>query len=204
MNEMLEKITGWLGGAAGRAIGIAVAAGAIVVLWFVWKAMSKRGSKTLPPEDELTIDVMRLGTEGPPASSPRLEFYNVPVRLALIVMAPAGRVRDLPPIPRWGDHYDAIVPGLSQVVAAHRPKICRWPAQPSARGFAHLFFQHVRLPGQGGKGSPWSSAAGLMKVEGQPVLVGMVFRTAEPSAHGQEVIDSEELWLRILRVVLNQ
>lgn len=201
MNELLEKITGWLGAAASWAVWAAAAAGAIVVLWFIWKAVGKRGSAASSPSDELTIDVMRLGTEGPPPSSPRLEFYNLPVRLALIVMAPAGRVRDLPPIPQWGDLYDAIVPGLSAVVAAHRPKICRWPAQPSARGFAHLFFQHVRLPGQSGKGTPWSSAAGVMKVEGQAVLVGMVFRTAEPSAHGQEVIESEEHWLRILRVV---
>lgn len=201
MNDLIEQLTGWLNTAAGWAVWIVVVAAAIAVLWFVWKIMGKRKPSSAPPTDDLTIDVMRLGNEGPPAAPPKLEFYNVPVRLALIVMAPAGRVRDLPPIPQWGELYDAIVPGLSKVVAAHRPKICRWPAQPSARGFAHLFFQHVRLPGQGGKGSPWSSAAGLMKVEGQPVLVGMVFRTAEPSAHGQEVIESEENWLRILRVV---
>ena len=89
---------------------------------------------------------------------------------------------------------------MSKVVAAHRPLVRRWPPQPSSKGFAHLFFQHVRLPGQGGKGSPWSSAAGLMKIEGQAVMAGMVFRTADPSAHGQEIIDSEEQWLRILRV----
>lgn len=200
MNDLIERIIGWLNAAAGWAVWIALVAGAIIVLWFVWKLLGKRKTAADAPTDDLTIDVMRLGTEGPPTSPPRLEFYNVPVRLALIVMAPAGRVRDLPPIPQWGDLYDAIVPGLSKVVAAHRPKVCRWPAQASARGFAHLFFQHVRLPGQSGKGTPWSSAAGVMKVEGQPVLVGMVFRTAEPSAHGQEVIDSEEHWLRILRV----
>jgi len=174
--------------------------GAIALLLFIiaWKVLA--GKKTTAPARpvDLKIDVMALGTDLPPAGGPVLEFYNVPVRLAAIVVAPAGRVRPLPS--QLDDVFDAIVPGLAQVVAAHQSVVRRWPMQPSVKGFAHMFFQHVRLPGQGGKGTPWSSAAGLVKIEGQPLMAGMVLRTESTSSHGQEIIDAEEKWLSILRV----
>ncbi len=177
-----------------------IAAAAIVLLYLLWKLLVSK-KKPLPAQvPDLAIDVMALGTAGPPSDAPVLEFYNVPVRLAAVVVAPAGRVRDLPPLNQLGDYYDAVVPGLSRVVATHRPLVRRWPSQLSARGFAHTFFGHARLPGEGGKGTPWCSAAGLAKIEGQPFMVGLVMRTATPSSHGQEIIPSEEHWLRILRV----
>ena len=181
-------------------MAIAGAVLALVVVFILWKLLAGGRRTTVAAPPSLTIDVMALGTQGPPPGGPTLEFYNIPVRLVAIVLAPAGRVRELPPENEWAELFDAIVPELSKVVAAHRPLVRRWPAQASSKGFAHQFFQHVRLPGQGGKGTPWSSAAGLMKIEGQAVMAGLVFRTADPSAHGQEIIDSEEQWLRILRV----
>ena len=184
--------------AAGNWLPVAIAAAiAIVFLFVVWKILAGRKRKAPPPAVDLKIDVMALGTDAPPAGGPVLEFYNVPVRLAAIVVAPAGRVRPLPG--ELDDVFDAILPGLAQVVATHKPVVCRWPPQLSAKGFAHMFFQHVRLPGEGGKGTPWSSAAGLVKIEGQPLMAGMVLRTESTSSHGQEIIDAEEKWLSILR-----
>jgi hypothetical protein len=196
---ILEQIQNAVGGEGTWQV-LAVAAVAMAVALFIaWRLFSGR-RPAAPAAPNLTIDVMAQGTQGPPVGGPTLEFYNIPVRLAVVVLAPAGRVRDLPPEGQWHDLFDAIVPGLADVVASHRPLVRRWPSQPSSRGFAHQFFQHVRLPGQSGKGTPWSSAAGVMKIEGQAVMAGMVFRTQEPSAHGQEIIESEEQWLRILRV----
>ena len=131
---------------------------------------------------------------------PMLELYNVPVRLAAIVLAPAGRVRDLPPNDQLGPLLDAIVPGLDKVVALHRPLVAAaGPIRP-ARGFAHVFFSNVRLPGSAGKGTPWSSVAGVFKVHNQPIMAGLVLRAAKPNNFGQTIVDSEDKWLGCLRV----
>jgi hypothetical protein len=197
MDELLKKANELLpGGAVACVLGGVVVLVAVVVLW---KLLTRRKPKAAAPPD-LRIDVMALGAHGPPAGGPVLEFYNVPVRLAAIVLAPAGRVRELPPLDQLGDVFDAIVPGLASVVAAHRPLLRKWPPQPSTRGFAHQFFAHARLPGEGGKGTPWSSAAGVLKIEGQAMMAGMVLRTEGTSSHGQEIIERPEQWLRTLRV----
>jgi len=172
----------------------------LVLAVIVWKLILGRREKPDEPSAALRIDVMALGNEGPPSEGPTLEFYGVPVRLAAIVIAPAGRVRDLPPPEDMGDILEAIVPGLARVVSTHRPVAKRWPPQFSSKGFAHMFFQYVRLPGDGGKGTPWCSAAGIFKIEGQPMMAGMVFRTQSTSSHGLAIIDAEEKWLGTLIV----
>jgi len=192
-----EEAVGWL---SGNLTACIVAAVAVVAVYILWKVLAA-GKKELPkPAPDLTIDVMSLGSLGPPEGAPVLEFYNVPVRLAAVVLAPAGRIRQLPPIDQLGDVLDAIVPGLARVVATHKPLVRKWPAQGSAKGFAHTFFGHVRLPGEGGKGTPWSSAAGLMKIEGQPLMAGLLLRTESTSSHGQQIVEAEEKWLAMLRV----
>ena len=139
----------------------------------------------------------------PPPGPPTLEFYNLPVRLAAIVLAPVGRVRTLPSREDLPGVVDSIVPGLDRVAIAHKPLIRAWPAQVSARGFAHAFFQHVRLPGDHGKKTPWCSVAGRFMVDDQPMMAGLVLRAAAPNRHGQYVMEREEQWLGILRIRLD-
>jgi hypothetical protein len=163
--------------------------------------MFGRRRRALPKQvPDLAIDVMALPTVRPPEGGPALYYFNVPVRLAALVLAPAGRVRELPPLNQLNDIIDSIVPGLARVVAAHGTLIRRWPAQLSSKGFAHQFFTHARLPGQGGKGTPWSSAAGLFKIEGQPLMAGLILRAEAPTNLGQRIIEQEAQWLDILRI----
>ncbi|MBN2583121.1 MAG: hypothetical protein JXL80_08635 [Planctomycetes bacterium] len=195
LRQILDTITGLTGAALAAVI---LAAIVLVLVLIVWRVLSGRRRGEPERRLDLNIDVMALGTHDAPIGGPVLEFYNVPVRLAAVVVAPAGRVRPLPDA--LDDVFDAIVPGMARVVAIHRPVVRRWPPQLSAKGFAHMFFQHVRLPGEGGKGTPWSSAAGLLKIEGQPLMAGLVLRTESPSSHGQEIVQKEEQWLSMLRV----
>lgn len=191
----------WILDAIASPVACAVLGAIVLVLAAIlWKVITGRSEKPTEPSAGMRIDVMALGTHGPPPGGPVLEFFGTPVRLAAIVIAPAGRVRDLPPPEDMADILDAIVPGLARVVSAHRPLAKRWPPQFSSKGFAHMFFQYVRLPGDGGKGTPWCSAAGIFKIEGQPIMAGMVFRTESTSSHGLEIIDAEEKWLGTLRV----
>ena len=133
-------------------------------------------------------------------AGPILEHYNVPVRLAAVVLAPTGRVLELPSIDQLPQLIDHIVPGLAQVMAAHRPLIRRWPSQLSAEGFAHAFFTQARLPGDGGKGTPWCSVAGRFKIHRQSLMAGLVMRAESNNNFGQSIIHKEHEWLGILRV----
>ncbi|MHB8899860.1 MAG: hypothetical protein ACYC6Y_14025 [Thermoguttaceae bacterium] len=181
-------------------IGPAIlAAGVIVVLVAVAiarRAWRRRHAVRGRIEPELAIDVERLSVEAPPRSGPGLTFYNLPVRLVAIVLAPAGRAGVLPGPEGMPALLDAIVPGLAEVVAAHKPVRLLWPEQLSGSGFAHSFFIHVRLPGEGGKGTPLSSAAGIARTHLGSVMVAMVVRAERPNSYGQQILESEGDWLR--------
>ncbi|MFZ5832544.1 MAG: hypothetical protein ACOY3P_20850 [Planctomycetota bacterium] len=177
-----------------------LAAAVVVVLLVLRRVFARRRPAAPQPQQDLTIHVDSLGEEGPSPNGTVLEYYGLPMRLAAVVLAPAGRVAELPPTANLDRLFEAIVPGLSDVVLDHRPLLRRWPAQMSVRGFAHQFFQHVRLPGDRGRGTPWSSVAGIAKLDGKSFLVGLVLRAAKDNAHGQEEIEAEGYWLRNLRV----
>ena len=158
----------------------------------------RRGS--VSEERDLSVDISTLPAIPMPKSGPVLEFYNWPVRLALIIIAPAGTGSVTPSADRWNDAFDSIVPGLSKVVNSHRPTIRTWPVQLSTSGFASRFFQYVPLPGDRGKGTRYSSIAGCFNMENRGMLVGLVFETEEPDRHGQYTVTDPSEWLGILRV----
>jgi len=199
--DLQKKIAEATGVGLGDLVRLLVLVAVAIVLAYVLWALLKRRKRVLPPQvPDLAVDVMSLPTAGPPASGPALYYYNVPVRLAAVVLAPAGRVRDLPPPGQLDDVLDSIVPGLAQVVSTHAPLVRYWPRQLSAKGFAHAFFGHARLPGQGGKGTPWCSAAGIFKIEGQPLMAGLVMRAQTTSNLGQAIVEREAQWLDLLRI----
>jgi len=200
VDKQLDKVKEAAGSLGGDAIQWVIVIAVIAVALVIVLKLLKGKKKRVTGGAGQGIDVMALGNQGPPEGPPTLEFYNVPVRVAAMIVAPAGRVRDLPPVNQMGDVYDAIVPGLAQVVAKHKPLMRRWQPQVSAKGFAHTVFQTCRLPGEGGKGTPWCCAAGIFKIEGQPLMAGLIMRTESTSSHGQEVIDAPERWLACLRV----
>lgn len=177
-----------------------VALVALVVLYVVWKILSRQRGRLPQREPKLVIDVDTLGAAGPPPAGPRLEHYHVPVRLAAVVLAPAGRAGRLPPRERMGQAFEAIVPGLAEVARTHSSLVRLWPEQLSTSGFAHAFFRHVKLPGDAGKGTCWCSAAGTAKLQGKSIMVGMVMRTDSPNSFGQIVVERETQWLDILRI----
>jgi hypothetical protein len=199
--SFLDKLTDFFKPVAGNSLNnILLAAVAVIVLWIAWRLVRRRRRAPPPLGPDLKVLLSELGDDGPPPGPPVLELYNLPMRLAAIVLAPVGRVSDLPPDEELPTLVEAIVPGLDQVMALHRPLVRRWPNQVSARGFAHLFFANAKLPGDGGKGSPWSSVAGMFKVKGRPLMVGLVFRAAGPNSLGQTIIEAEHQWLGCLRV----
>ena len=142
-------------------------------------------SRTSEAEEERpsTLDVSSLGDSGP-NGTPTLECYNVPTRLAAVVMAPSGRGGSMPPTPFWPKMLDASVPGIGEIVERDQPQMIEWPAQLSTSGFAHTFFKLVPLPGDQGKSTPWCSLAGRCESEFDPVMVGLVMRAEKPNNLG--------------------
>jgi hypothetical protein len=172
----------------------------LVIISFLWRLLVRRKKPPRPLPPDLHVDVSQLDDSGPPLQAPTLRYYHTPMRLAVIVLAPAGRDRTLPPPEDLHEVVEAIVPGLSKVIAAHKPVVYRWPTQLSTQGFAHSFFANVKLPGDGGKGTPWCSAAGVFRFQGQVTLAGLVM-CAESAIHfGRRKIEEEEKWLDVLRV----
>ncbi|HIQ20575.1 MAG TPA: hypothetical protein EYH34_04965 [Planctomycetes bacterium] len=176
-----------------------IAAAVLASLYVFWRLVRRRRALVVDLR-EPEIDVNQLGEAGPPETGPRLEYYHVPVRLAAIILAPAGRGQRLPPPEQRGELLEAIVPGLASVVQSHETLVQHWPPQLSIHGFTRTVFARIRLPGEAGKGTPWCVTAGVFRFQGQITLAGLVMRAAGVVYFGRREIEDETKWLDVLRV----
>jgi hypothetical protein len=173
----------------------------LLLLAVILMLLLRRGvQRKEPPPVDLRVNLQDLPAGGPPAVGPRLEFYGTPVRLAVLVLAPAGRRAENADPPPLAQLYEHVVPGLAEVVAAHRPLIRLWPGQLSTRGFTTSFFHHVRLPGDRGKGTPWCSAAGRFEAGPQQYLAGVLCVADQANSLSQVTVEHAGDWPGVLRV----
>jgi len=201
VDEQLDKVADAVGGLDSNMIMYAaIAVAGLVVLYILYRIL--RGKKQAPDQRvaDQGIDVATLGSDPVPSAAAQLEFYHLPVRLAALVLAPAGRLGNLPPPGDLNRVYDAIVPGLARVVATHKPLIRRWSGQLSVKGFAHVVFQKCPLPGDNGKATPWSTIAGVAEFDGQPLMAGLILRAESSNSHGQQIVNEAHAWLDRVRV----
>lgn len=176
-------------------IAVCLVVGAIVVHWLL-----RHRKKQERPTIDLSIDVSQLVDKGPALDEPHLDFYGTPVRVAAIVIAPAGRQGELPQPELLPGALEHLVPGLSDIIAHQRPLIRRWPEQLSSQGFVHSFFNNVSLPGSRGKGSPWCSIAGRLQLGERGILVGLLCIAGSSNGLSQVIVEHEGQWPDILRV----
>ena len=125
-------------------------------------------------------------------------MYNVPVRLRLVVLAPAGAERHIDP------HearliLERIVPRLGSVVDSDFPRIRVWPGQLSHKGFSSAFHRHTRKPDPEGAPLRWILVAGRARIGKQPVLVGLGLWADKPNTMGRITLDAHQ-WMDVLRV----
>jgi hypothetical protein len=152
------------------------------------------------PRPDLFLDVTTLGERTPPVDGPQLDCYHLPVRIALVVLAPLGRTGEQPPDEELSRLLEGIVPGLARVYGRDRPEVRRWPPQLSFHGFTRTFFANIRLPGARGKATPWCSLAGRAELDGRKFVVGLALQAARPNSLSEHVVDREGAWLDALRV----
>ncbi len=189
---------------AGRGmLGYLLVALVLVVVWWGAPRLLRRWRQRRPTRRdtaarEPTLD--ELAPAGPPAHGPQLLLRNIPVRLVMVVLAPVGRGSPVPSSAEIPQIVDQIVPGLQKVAAAHGAAIKLWPPQLSTQGFASAFFGDQPLPGNRGKGSPWSALTGRFSTGDRPMLAGIILRAAAPNNLGQITLEDETRWLDALRV----
>ncbi|MEX1040874.1 MAG: hypothetical protein WDZ51_09605 [Pirellulaceae bacterium] len=154
-----------------------------------------------PSAEQVDISVDALTSSGPSSLlGPKLTLYNVPIRVVAIVVAPVGRTRQIPDEAELRRLMSQFLPGMMEVIRAHRPDFYRWPGQVSTSGFAQSFFVQANLPGNHGQGTPWAALAGRFESDGRPYLVGLVCCADEDNPIGQVIVERSPQWLDILRI----
>ena len=180
-------------------LGVGIVA-VVAVLFFIFSRLRRKKPQHASTQQPLEISVGELPTSAPPSEGAQLEVYNVPMRLALLVLAPVGREGQIPASEHLPIVVDAIVPNLMQVLNDHQPEFRRWPPQLSSQGFSQIFFNNVPLPGDAGKNTPWCSLAGRFETPNGHFLAGLICVAATPNAIGQTAITQPGQWLDIVRV----
>lgn len=191
----------WLGELAPYGWPIVGGAGfvAVLVVAFVVARLLRlfrRPAKEPDREAHLRED---LTTYPPPAAPPgpkRLTIDGVPVRIRLIVLAPAGQ-RELNPDDAQMT-LEHIRRGLGEAAVRDQPKVVIWPAQLSQTGFAPKFHRLVWAPIREGQVSPWVLAAGPAKLGKDPVLLGLALLADEPTTLGRIEVQAGQ-WYSLLR-----
>jgi len=186
-----EAADNWVLIAVGVGIGVAA-----VVLWRIATARKK-------PHLDLEAGLREHLAEYPPAppvvGGRRLTVNDVPVRLRLVVVAPAGKQQapvtpdDVPEL------LDDIRHGLGQFVAADKPRVRVWPPQLSVAGFAPTFHRLVESPDAGRERSRWIKLAGPARTGRRAILLGLAVFADEPVKLGDVQVETTE-WTELLRV----
>ena len=190
--NLLDQFSdGWLIAAVGAAVAVLIVISAIVQI---------RRRRPVDTGPSLTINLAAHDLGPPPASGPRLECHNVPVRMAVLVLAPVGRISEVPQGPALGALCEALLPGLANVVAAHKTAIRIWPAQLSPRGFAHSFLANIGLPPEKAKGSPWCAVAGKFDTGSHHYMAGMALRSDLANGLACFTMEKPSDWFDTLRV----
>jgi hypothetical protein len=173
------------------------AAAVLAAIVHFWRRRRKPQLDEAPIE---FVDVASLPAHGPPQGKPQLTCYGLPVRVAVVVIAPSGRGSAMPTEVKLSDVLDAAVPGLADIAREHAPRVDRWPAQLSSQGFMQAFFGHLRLPDDHGKGTPWTSVAGRVEHKGVQYVLGVVLCADRPNSLGEITIEHAGHWLDVLRL----
>jgi hypothetical protein len=159
------------------------------------------GRRKAPPEDWAKKLREDLSTYPPPpatAGKQRLTIYHVPVRIRLVVLAPAGKETEI----EAGEAealLNRVIPGLGNIAGHDHPRVRVWPPQMSQQGFATAFFRHTLTPQKEGQPSPWVLVAGRSQFNQPTLLLGLALLAHEPNNLGRVSLEPHQ-WLDVLRI----
>ncbi len=153
----------------------------------------KKAAKTLDLDEKLTEYPEIKKSSG----DRQLRAEGTPVRLRLVVIAPAGasevEVDELPEI------FDKLVLGLGEIFEYDKPRVKVWPRQSSYKGFASFFQARMLTGTEDGEPSRWVLFAGRVKIDKRQFMLGLALQSIKPNSVGRRTIDAHE-WANVLRV----
>jgi hypothetical protein len=170
----------------------------LLILWMLFKALF--GRRKPAPAKSPNLDE-ELGTYPalPPSTGDRqLRAEGVPVRLRLVVIAPAGNDAEVN-----ADQVQAmlerVLPGLGDFCRSDKARIKIWPRQLSYEGFAKHFQRNMITPEAEGEPSRWILLGGRAKLGKQQIMLGLGLQAVKPTTVGRRTVDAHE-WPTVLRV----
>ena len=134
----------------------------------------------------------------PSTGDRRLTIEGVPVRLRLVVVAPAGSESEFDD-EKIDKLLDRILPGLGGVFNADRPRVRIWPMQLSHEGFTKHLHRNTIIPEGERQLSPWAVVAGMAKLDDCQVMLGLGLQALKRTTIGRKSIGAHE-WDVLLRV----
>ena len=177
---------------------IAVGIGLVVAVLVLIRIAT--GRKRKPPDLEKN-QREDLAEYPPPPAAPgrRLTVNGNPVRLRLVVIAPAGKQHAALTADDVPDVLDDVFRGLGGYVAADKPRVRVWPPQLSAAGFAPTFHRLVTSPDAERTASRWMKLAGPARTGKRPILLGLAVLADEPVQLGDVQVETTE-WGELLHI----
>lgn len=167
--------------------------GALVVLFVLFKIMF--GKKKHPNLEQGMGENLASYPPPPAVTGPKqLTINGIPVRVRLVVLAPAGNQQQVS-ADEATDKLNDVLKGLGSLIKSDKPRIKIWPAQLSIPGFAPTFHRLVKVPT-----NEWIKIAGVAKVGGKPMLVGLAVLADEPNDVGELKLDHMD-WAETLQLV---
>jgi hypothetical protein len=182
-------------------VGGAVCIGAVIVLMLLLAVVrflfGGRGKKT-KDDGKLAENLADYPELKKTSGDRQLRAEGVPVRMRLVVMAPAGTAWDLE-MDEVPAILEKVIPGLGEIYKYDKPRIKIWPTQVSYQGFANHFHKNMKTGGEEGEQTRWVLVAGRIKVGKKQYMLGVALQSIKPNTIGRQIVDSHE-WATILKV----
>jgi hypothetical protein len=193
----VAALPGWVQGAI--ALGIVLVG--VLLLLAVLAALIRVvfGRKTpVPKPPNLEEDLSTYPPLQTSGGDRRLTVEGVPVRLRLVVLAPAGKQSTVEP-EKVEEILERILPGLGGICRYDKPRVRIWPIQLSYEGFTKHFHRNTLVTQEEGGLTPWVVVAGRAKLGRNQVMVGLGLQALKPTTVGRLTLEAHE-WESKLRV----
>ncbi|MGF1580186.1 MAG: OadG family protein [Gemmataceae bacterium] len=178
--------------------------GAFLVLLILYMILGSIGRALFGRKEEkpkipnLTVNFAAIPEPPRLTGDRRLQFEGVPVRLRLVILAPAGRDKMVDPASAKV-LLESMVPGLGDVQDQDQPQVVVWPEQLSNAGFCNTFQKATPIPEGERQPSRWILAAGRARLSSGFIQVGLAMQSIKPTTLGRFRLEDHQ-WPQYLRV----
>jgi hypothetical protein len=168
------------------------------ILYVMLRLLFRRDKGEAPKTTKLEEDLGTYPPLKPSTGDRQLRVEGVPVRMRLIIVAPAGKVGEVDG-DGVEDLLERVVPGLGEIYRSDKPRVKIWPRQLSYEGFTKHFQRNMITPEGPGELSRWVLLGGRAKLGSEQIMLGLGLETVKPSSLGRRSVEAHE-WASVLRV----